>query len=102
MDRIATGLENVKKSVRAVDAQDMRLALAIPAQPTVSDQLVHFPGRALRIHTRELGAVVLGERTAPAPPIPKQTPAARATALRPDLDSLAVASSREACIPGHR
>src|ERR1700722_16737310 len=72
------------------------------AQVTVSDLLVRSPEQALRIHTRELDAVVLGERTAPAPPNPKQTPEARATALRPDPCSLAAASSREAYIPAHR
>src|SRR5580700_11526326 len=59
--------------------------LVVPAQATVSDPLVRSPAQALRIHTHELGGVVLGGRTAPAPPIPKQTPEARATALRPDL-----------------
>jgi hypothetical protein len=76
--------------------------LGIPASATVSDRLVRSLAQALRIHTHELGAVVLGERTAPTLPIPKQTPEARATALRPDLCSLAAASSREAYIPGHR
>src|SRR6266849_3481277 len=76
--------------------------VSLSGQTTVSDLLVRFPAQALRIHTRELGGVVLGERTAPAPPIPKQTPGSRVTALHPDLGSLAAANSREACIPGHR
>src|SRR5712692_3795201 len=80
-----------------------RLMVAnISASTIVSGQLARSPGQAHRIHIRELGGVVLRERTAPAPPIPKQTPEARATALRPDLCSLAAEGSREACIPGHR
>src|SRR6266566_7136411 len=73
-----------------------RAAEAI-ALTRVSDQLVRSPAQAPRIHTRELGGVVLREQTVPAPPIPKQTRGSRVTALHADLCALVAANSPEAC-----